>query len=331
MTRQLFVLALLPLLSRVLPAQVVLTFDTLAAMSNSPGSTVPALNRLSNQYATTLGVSFSSNSNYVAVVNHGSQTPSVPNIIGGTSATGTLSYLSPIRVVFSDPANPSGAATTSFVSVRGDLIPVAGSATMKAFGLDGTQIGSVTANDVAGGLLLSLSMSGIHRIEITQTSGTIGMDNFTFTPVTPCSPVQRYCTAGTTTNGCLPALSASGAARAGATSGFIVAAQGVEGQRQGLLFYGLQGGQAQPWGSGSSFLCVKSPTQRSNSTSSGGTAGVCNGTLALDWCAFVATTPGALGSPFLGGEPVSIQAWFRDPAAPLATNLSDALTFVVCP
>ena len=40
-------------------------------------------------------------------------------------------------------------------------------------------------------------------------------------------------------------------------------AQGVEGQKQGLLFYGLQGGQAQPWGSGTSFLCVKSPTQRS--------------------------------------------------------------------
>ena len=325
------VLTLLALLAPALPAQVVLTFDTFPAMSNSPGATVPAAARLSNQYETVHGVRFSSLSSFVAVIVHGVQTPSVPNIIGGTSATGALSYLAPLHMMFVDPANPSGAATTNFVSIRGDLTPIAGTATMRAFALDGTQIGSVTAPDAAGGVLLSLSVPGIHRVEVTQTSGTIGMDNFTFNAVTPCSPIQRYCTAGTTTNGCVPALSASGTARAAATSGFVVTAQGVEGQKQGLLFYGLQGGQAQAWGSGSSFLCVKSPTQRSSPTNSGGTADACNGALALDWCAFVAANPSALGAPFSGGEQVSIQAWFRDPAAPLSTNLSDALTFVVCP
>ena len=53
--------------------------------------------------------------------------------------------------------------------------------------------------------------------------------------------------------------------------------------------------------------------------------------LAVDWNAYVASTPGALGTPFAGGETVWAQAWFRDPGAPKTTNLSDALRFDVCP
>jgi len=146
-----------------------------------------------------------------------------------------------------------------------------------------------------------------------------------------CANTLSYCTAGTTSNGCLAMLSTSGAPDASAGSGFTVTASGVEGQKQGIFFYGLGGALAQPWGTGSSFLCVKAPTQRSPAQNSGGLINTCNGSLVLDWNAYIASNPGALGNPFTGGETVWIQAWFRDPPSPKSTSLSNAVQFTVCP
>jgi hypothetical protein len=53
--------------------------------------------------------------------------------------------------------------------------------------------------------------------------------------------------------------------------------------------------------------------------------------LSIDWNAYIASHPSALGQPFAGGETVWAQAWFRDPPAPKTTNLSDGLVFVVGP
>jgi hypothetical protein len=145
------------------------------------------------------------------------------------------------------------------------------------------------------------------------------------------SPVTSYCTAGTTTNGCNPAMSAIGTPSISASSGFVLVASNVEGQKQGLIFYGINGPIAVPWGSGSSYLCVKSPTQRTPVQSSGGTVGACDGVLASDWLAFLAANPGALGSPFGAGTNVWAQAWFRDPPSPKTTNLSNGLMFVTQP
>lgn len=108
----------------------------------------------------------------------------------------------------------------------------------------------------------------------------------------------------------------------------------VEGQRNGIVFYGLDnsGFTPLPWGPGStSFFCVKSPTQRTLLLTSGGTNGLCNGQLAFDWNAYRASTPGALGAPFSGGETLYLQGWFRDPGAPRNTNLSNALAAPVSP
>lgn len=143
-----------------------------------------------------------------------------------------------------------------------------------------------------------------------------------------------YCTAGTTTNGCLASLSASGAPSIAAASGFTIDVSNVEGQKTGLVFYGLDnsGFTPLPWSSGSnSFLCVKPPTQRMGSQSSGGVAGQCNGAFAQDWLAYLAANPGALGEPFAAGASVYAQAWFRDPPAAKSTNLSNALEFVTLP
>jgi hypothetical protein len=146
-----------------------------------------------------------------------------------------------------------------------------------------------------------------------------------------CANYASYCTAGTTTNSCVATLSASGVPDANAGSGFVVLASNVEGQKQGIFFYGVSGPLAQAWGTSSSYLCVKPPTQRTGTQFSNGSFNACDGSFSLDWNAYVAGNPGALGVPFAGGESVWIQAWFRDPPSPKTTSLSNALVFTVCP
>lgn len=145
------------------------------------------------------------------------------------------------------------------------------------------------------------------------------------------APPTNYCTAGTTTNGCNASIAASGTPSASASSGFTLTVSNVEGQKQGIFFYGVSGQLATPWGTGSSFLCVKSPTQRMGTQSSGGTIGTCSGSFNQDWLAFVAANPTALGAPFSAGNVVDAQAWFRDPPSPKTTNLSNGVEFTLVP
>jgi hypothetical protein len=141
-----------------------------------------------------------------------------------------------------------------------------------------------------------------------------------------------YCTAGLTSSFCTPDLTASGIASATASSGFVLTAVQVEGNRQGLIFYGITGRHAALWAPGSgSFLCVKAPVQRTTALNTGGANNSCQGTLSIDWNAYRFSRPSALGNPFTPGQLVQAQAWFRDPAAPGTTNLSDGLEFTVRP
>lgn len=141
-----------------------------------------------------------------------------------------------------------------------------------------------------------------------------------------------YCTAGTSTNGCVPAIASTGTPSASASSGFTLTVSSVEGQKQGLLFYGISGRAASPWGlSGTSFLCVKSPTQRMGTQQTNGTLNQCDGSLSIDWLNFLATHPTALGAPFSSGTVVQAQGWYRDPPAVKTTNLSGGLEFTLVP
>ena len=141
-----------------------------------------------------------------------------------------------------------------------------------------------------------------------------------------------YCTSGTTSNGCAASMTATGAASASAPNGFVLRANGVEGQRSGLVMYGVTGRAALPWAGGSSsFLCVRPPLQRTVAQSSGGTPLACDGVLALDWNAFRVANPSALGASFVPGSVLDAQAWFRDPPSPKTSSLSDALEFVLNP
>jgi hypothetical protein len=140
---------------------------------------------------------------------------------------------------------------------------------------------------------------------------------------------STYCTSGTTSGGCEALISAIGTSSASAATGFFLNATNVEGNKNGLAFYGTNGGQANPWGATSSYQCVVPPVKRDATQTSTGTTGQCNGTFSTDlnarWTAKPAHNPGA-------GAVVNAQYWFRDPAGPPPdTALSNGITWTVCP
>lgn len=155
------------------------------AMGNSPGAAVPVAAQLSNYYLS-LGVKFSSGAGYAAIVDHGfpALTPSPPSIIGGTSAAGTLDYTAAITASFFDPSDGITKATTSSVSVLGDLYGLgSGSIFMNVYDVDGNLLGSVSDVDsypLGTGGVLSFSGAGIHSVSFYSNNGTVGFDNFTF-------------------------------------------------------------------------------------------------------------------------------------------------------
>ena len=149
-----------------------------------------------------------------------------------------------------------------------------------------------------------------------------------FRVVLPRTPTA-YCTAGTTTNGCVPSISTATQPSASFAVPSVVTVSNVEGNRNGLLFFSVTGQNNVPWGLGStSYFCVKTPTMRTTLQNSGGTNGQCDGVLSLDWNAFRQTNPGGLGAPWAAGQKVWFQGWFRDPPAPRSTNLSNGLEMI---
>jgi Tol biopolymer transport system component len=203
-------------------------------------------------------------------------------------------------------------------------------------GESGAALDSTQGSGIWRGLTSPLAYNGSviafesDASNLVSSDTNLARDVFVHT-LTTCSGIA-YCTAGTSSNGCTATISATGSASVTAGSGFVLHVAGVEGLRQGLVFYGVSGPQTLTWSSGSSsVLCVRTPIQRTGAQNSGGTLGQCDGSFALDWNAFIATHPSALGNPFTQGAIVAAQAWYRDPAAAKTSNLSNALEFRVCP
>ena len=144
---------------------------------------------------------------------------------------------------------------------------------------------------------------------------------------------STYCTAGISASGCQAALSASGVASASAASGFDLMASTVEGAKSGGFFFGTSGKQANPWGNGTSFICVAPPLTRLRTLPGSGTQGACDGSFAQDlnaiWCPSC-PSPSKNPGP---GVLVQAQLWYRDPrtTSNQASSLSDAIEFCVGP
>jgi hypothetical protein len=142
-----------------------------------------------------------------------------------------------------------------------------------------------------------------------------------------------YCTAGTTTHGCSASITASANPKLAHTTPCQITIAGVEGQKVGVIFYGLAK-QLIPWctgGIGTSTLCVKPPILSTTAQGSGGVGGQCNGAFQLDWNAYQVAHPSALGTPWTASERVFVQAWFRDPQACRSMNLSNAVVLAYQP
>jgi tricorn protease-like protein len=164
-------------------------------------------------------------------------------------------------------------------------------------------------------------------------SDTNGCDDVFVRDRGPRTPVV-YCTAGTSSNGCSASIAASSNPSISLTNSCNITVSDVEGLKAGIVFYGVDnaGFSPSPWAFVSaSWLCVKQPTQRTPVQNSGGTLGACDGSFALDWNAYQLANPLALGNPWNTGDKVYVQAWFRDPLAVKATNLSNALELTYVP
>ena len=155
-------------------------------------------------------------------------------------------------------------------------------------------------------------------------SGTVEV--FRFSTQAP----TRYCTAGTSASGCTATIGATGTPSATASTGFLLTAMGLEGNRGGMFFYGNNGRQTSPWGKGTSLQCVKPPVKRAGQLAGTGTNGQCDGLFTQDlnalWSAVPAKNPGV-------GATVQAQLWYHDPlnTSNRTTSLSDAIELTVCP
>lgn len=166
----------------------VIDFEGLSSMTYWQGNPVPSAAQLSNYFLSTLGVSFSSGNNYVAVVALGTNhATSGVNGIGATDGNGFLTYYKPHSIVaeFFDPQNPSVMGVTDFVSLRGDLWGNGLTITLNAFDVSGKLIDTFSTLDT-GGEVLRVSAPGIHSVEFLGTdsgNGGVGVDDFTFNTV----------------------------------------------------------------------------------------------------------------------------------------------------
>ena len=142
-----------------------------------------------------------------------------------------------------------------------------------------------------------------------------------------CPAPQVYCTAKVNSQGCLPVISATGAASYSDPAPFDVAADEMLSSKPGLFFYGYEP-FALPFQDG--FLCVKPPVKRMAPQNSGGNYPPtdCSGSYAVD---FNATIQGGGDVNLVPGKQVFVQCWARDPQAASGTNLTDALSFTICP
>lgn len=137
-----------------------------------------------------------------------------------------------------------------------------------------------------------------------------------------------YCTAQTSSAGCVPAIGFTGVPSMSLPSVFDVSAVEIHNQKPGLLFYGVDGRSQLPFSGG--ILCVKGPVRRTPPQPSGGSAfgADCTGSFHFDFNARAQSG----GDPSLAaGTVVNAQYWYRDPQASSTTGLSDGLEFELSP
>jgi len=140
--------------------------------------------------------------------------------------------------------------------------------------------------------------------------------------------VETYCTAKTNSLGCVPTMSWSGSPSASNPTPFRLRCAQVINFKSGLLFYGYAP-SATPFQDG--WLCVAPPLRRTplqNSLGSVLPTADCTGAYSFDMNARIQR---GTDTVLVAGAQVWAQYWMRDPQAPSATGLSDAVHFEIDP
>ncbi len=138
-----------------------------------------------------------------------------------------------------------------------------------------------------------------------------------------------YCLAKLNSQGCTPAISATGTPSvSGGAGSFVISATNVINNQDGFLFYGFVQGTT-PFQDGA--LCIRDEVTRTARQNSGGNASLidCSGTYSFDMGALIASG----GDPRLHvGATVVAQYWQRDPQSPnFPTGLTNAIRFTIAP
>jgi len=139
------------------------------------------------------------------------------------------------------------------------------------------------------------------------------------------SPVQSYCTSKVSSLGCQASMHHTGTPDVRGGDDLRIRCSDVINNKAGILFWGGTGPAAIPFQGG--WLCVNPPTKRTPVQSSGGSAGApdCSGAFDYRWADAYTTSQG-IGA----GDAIHLQYWYRDPASPSTTGLSDGLEVIFC-
>ena len=305
-----------------------LTFEEapLVAMPNVLGVSVPTASRLADQFVTSHGVRFRSGSGFVAVVVH-NVTVTPPNIIGGSTVQGTLSYSHPIVIEFRDPASPARPGVTDHVKIRGDGVPLGvGTITMLVQDLQGAQLARIDVPDVGPpgtSATLEYTGPGVSRVILSSNNGTVGFDQLEFETVEAASLGSVYCPSVPNSTGSAGALGALGSAAVSVNALRLEAWQLPVGSF-GFFLTSRDAGMVMNPGGSQGILCLGGAIGRYVGPGQVQNAGA-HGAIALQVDLTLHPTPtGPIAVQ--PGDTWRFQAWYRDLVAGTSTsNFTDAV------
>jgi hypothetical protein len=243
--------------------------------------------------------------------------------------------------------NPAGFGGTP---IAGALIQVGGAMNTIANSFaptpSGTVVGDVAQRGswatVASGTTVAPSTPGTYKLRLTNPMGNALQKNVSgslFYPVVAlgigtvreltviveaCAP-SNYCTSKPSSSGCNPLMQWKGRPSASGPNNFHLRANSVQGGEAGLFLFSLAPGNTPFYGG---TLCLGGSIKRTPVTTTGGTKGLCDGSLdfhmSQSYMAARGLTPGTI---------VYAQGWFRDTLQMDGTGvgLTDAVSFTICP
>lgn len=250
----------------------------------------------------------------VNVTVDGTPPPAITGLASTSHAVGVLACEDNVSLIWNQASDPlSGLEGLSYLwNQVSNSVPD----TSVELGPTATGVG-VVMGAAPGGWYLHLR--AVDKAGNANTTAHLGPFLYDATPIT------TYCTALTSSSGCVATLSTSGTPSLSSPGAFTVSSANLEAAKPGLVFFGTTGQNSAPFFGGT--LCVAAPIYRLGIKNTGGAA-ACSGTISYTLSNFL-TSPG--GSFVTAGAQVRCQVWYRDPTAPQTVGLSGGLEFLVCP